>query len=47
MPSELFEQVRRLASLRVDVVFEGVPLYKLGNLSSKFDEFNAERLLLP
>ena len=47
MPPELFEQVRRLASLHDDVGFEGVPLYKLAEISSKFDEFRADLLVFP
>lgn len=45
MERELFEKVRLLGNLGPDITLEGVPLYKLGNLSPRFDEFKADRLI--
>lgn len=48
MEPDIFEKVRRLPILSErEIIFEGIPLYKLGDVGGKIDEFNAHRIILP
>lgn len=48
MDPELFERVRRLPTLIERIIsFEGIPLYKLGDIGGKVDAFHADRLIIP
>jgi hypothetical protein len=46
MHPELFEKVRAMPNLTGSkVTVEGVPFYKLGNIGSQFEDFEAERII--
>ena len=48
MDTELFEKVRRLPTLlERSITFEGTPMYRMGDLGGRVDEFHASKLILP